>query len=34
VLEQVQQLFSHRKRQEQQQQPTLPKREIFSFHYP
>ena len=36
VLVQVQvlQLFSHRKRPEQQQQPELPKREICSFHYP
>jgi hypothetical protein len=34
VLEQVLQLFSHRKRPEQQQQPELPKREICSYHYP
>ncbi len=34
VLEQVLQLFSHRKRPEQQQQPELPKREICSYHFP
>jgi hypothetical protein len=34
VLGLARQLFSHRKRPEQQQQPELPKREICSFHYP
>lgn len=34
VLVLARQLFSRRKRPEQQQQPELPKREICSFHYP